>query len=114
MQQQQITYEPSSYREEFVAMGLFHVAKAVSFLSNDCSLVRSALLQLLRVNIWVSKCGVFGANEHDCTEHLCKLLSKCCADTRERVHAGCGCHPVFGLAPAWLRYVERAPACYKY
>ncbi len=26
-------------REEYVAMGLFHVAKALSFLNNDCKLV---------------------------------------------------------------------------
>ena len=26
-------------REEYIAMGLFHVAKAVSFLNNDCKLV---------------------------------------------------------------------------
>ena len=27
-------------REEYIAMGLFHVAKAVSFLNNDCNVVR--------------------------------------------------------------------------
>ena len=26
-------------REEYIAMGLFHVAKAVSFLNNDCKQV---------------------------------------------------------------------------
>ena len=27
-------------RDEYIAMGLYHVAKAVSFLNNDCKLVR--------------------------------------------------------------------------
>ena len=31
-------------REEYIAMGLFHVAKAVSFLNNDCNLVRGCSL----------------------------------------------------------------------
>jgi SCY1-like protein 1 len=28
-------------RSQYVAMGLYHVAKAVSFLNNDCNLVRA-------------------------------------------------------------------------
>ena len=30
-------------REEYIAMGLFHVAKAVAFLNNDCKLVCAAV-----------------------------------------------------------------------
>ncbi len=39
-------------REEFVAMGLFHIAKAVGFLNNDCKLVRFALQCLAEIRDW--------------------------------------------------------------
>lgn len=30
------------YRQEYVAMGLYHIAKAVSFINSDCKLVGTA------------------------------------------------------------------------
>jgi hypothetical protein len=45
---QHLTADISCCREEFIAMGLFHIAKAVGFLNNDCKLVRyNALLELM-------------------------------------------------------------------
>ena len=36
-----VTVFHAGCRDEYIAMGLYHVAKAVSFLNNDCKLVRT-------------------------------------------------------------------------
>ena len=39
-------------RDEYIAMGLFHVAKAVAFLNNDCKLVSLLLAFLSSLLYW--------------------------------------------------------------
>ena len=38
-------------RDEYVAMGLYHIARAVSFLNNDCSLVQRYITSCLSINL---------------------------------------------------------------